>query len=106
MSYNLSPFQALEAAVAAAGSQAALGEICGVSQTAVWKWVQSAKRMPAEYVLRAEAATGVSKHDLRPDIYPREIMTDTRAEDRFCGIDLSARNRTTGVDTDAQRRVA
>lgn len=105
MSYNLSPFQALEAAVAAAGSQSALGEICGVSQTAVWKWIQSAKRMPAEYVLRTEAATGVSKHDLRPDIYPRELLTDQYVEDRFCGIDLRARDRQTGAD-DARRRVA
>ncbi|OHC96405.1 MAG: hypothetical protein A2792_00215 [Sphingomonadales bacterium RIFCSPHIGHO2_01_FULL_65_20] len=106
MSYNLSPFQALEAAVAAAGSQSALGEICGVSQTAVWKWVQSAKRMPPEYVLRAEAATGVSKHDLRPDIYPREIMIDQPTEDRFCGIDMRVGERRTGLDADAQRRVA
>lgn len=28
--------------------------------------------MPAEYVLRTEAATGVSRHYLRPDIYPVE----------------------------------
>lgn len=106
MSYNLTPFQALEAAVAAAGSQSALGDICGVSQTAVWKWVQSAKRMPAEYVLRAEAATGVSKHDLRPDIYPRDIMVDGGGSDRFCGIDMRVGDRRTGLDTDAQRRVA
>ncbi len=29
--------------------------------------------MPAEFVLKAEAATGVSRHDLRPDIYPVEV---------------------------------
>jgi len=93
MSYNLSPLEALEQAVAVAGSQAALGKICGVSQTAVWKWLQSSKRVPAEYVLATEAATGVSKHDLRPDIYPREIMVDGHVEDRFCGIDLRRSDR-------------
>lgn len=93
MSYNFTPFEALEQAIAVAGSQAALGKICGVSQTAVWKWLQSSKRVPAEYVLATEAATGVSKHALRPDIYPREIMTDQGSEDRFCGIDLRAGDR-------------
>jgi|TARA_R100000049_G_C1944690_1_gene89523 DNA-binding transcriptional regulator YdaS (Cro superfamily) len=73
------PFEALEAAVEAAGTQAELARICEVSPTAVWKWIQSSKRMPAEFVLRAEAATGVSRHALRPDIYPRETMQDRRA---------------------------
>ena len=31
-----------------------------------------ARRASAEYVLAIEAATGVSRHDLRPDLYPRE----------------------------------
>lgn len=87
MDVDTTPFRALEAAVAKAGSQSELARICGVSQTAVWKWLQSSKRMPAEYVRMAEAATGVSRHDLRPDIYPREEMVDRHQGDRFCGID-------------------
>jgi len=67
------PFEALEAAVAKAGSQSALARICGVSQTAVWKWLQSGKRLPAEYVLTVEAETMVSRHHLRPDIYPSTL---------------------------------
>lgn len=66
-------FEALTAAVARAGSQAAFARICGVSQPGVWKWLQSGKRLPAEYVLVVEAATGVSRHLLRPDIYPRDL---------------------------------
>jgi len=50
-----------------------MADICGVSQTAVWKWLQSSKRLPAEYVLRVEAATAVSRHSLRPDIYPEDL---------------------------------
>lgn len=72
MSNNLCPLEALKVAVATAGSQASLAGICGVSQTAVWKWVRLSQRIPAEYVLRVEAATGVSRHQLRPDIYPIE----------------------------------
>ncbi len=87
---NPTPFEALDAAVAKAGGQTGMADICGVSQTAVWKWLQSSKRMPAEYVLTAEAATGVSRHDLRPDIYPRETMTDRHVGRRFIGVDHCA----------------
>ncbi|QOV95419.1 helix-turn-helix domain-containing protein [Novosphingobium sp. ES2-1] len=56
----------------------------GCSNTSVWKWVQSSKRMPAEFVLKAEAATGVSRHVLRPDIYPVEVP---HAPPAFHGVD-------------------
>lgn len=85
------PFEALQQAVELAGSQAEIARIAGVSTTAVWKWVQSSKRVPAEFVLKIEAATGVSRHDLRPDIYPREIMTDRHVGARFTGVDRHAR---------------
>lgn len=86
-------FEALQQAVDKAGSQAELARIAGVSTTAVWKWVQSSKRVPAEFVLKIEAATGVSRHDLRPDIYPREIMTDRYVGTRFSGVDQHAGSR-------------
>ena len=44
-----------------------------VSQPTVWRWVNQSKQLPAQHVLAAEAATGVSRHDLRPDIYPVEV---------------------------------
>jgi DNA-binding transcriptional regulator YdaS (Cro superfamily) len=66
----VSPSASLKTAVLKSGSQSAFARLCGVSQTAVWKWLQSAKRLPAEHVLKVERATGVSKHLLRPDIYP------------------------------------
>ncbi|TPG14383.1 transcriptional regulator [Sphingomonas oligophenolica] len=72
MSTAATPFESLKAAVGRAGSQSAFARLCGVSQTAVWKWLQSGKRLPAEHVLTVEAKTGVSRHDLRPDIYPPE----------------------------------
>ena len=78
MCSNPTPFQALQSAVASLGSQTALAELCEVSQTAVWKWLQSSKRLPAECVLRVEAATGISRHHLRPDIYPLELPPVTK----------------------------
>ena len=41
---------------------------CGVKYQAVQKW---RKRIPAERVLLIESISGVSRHELRPDLYPR-----------------------------------
>lgn len=60
---------AIGRAVERAGGQQALADACGVKYQAVQKWLRS-KRVPAERVLTIESATGVSRHDLRPDIYP------------------------------------
>lgn len=62
---------AIERAVEVAGSQSAFARQRGVSQPTVWAWLK-AKRLPAEHVLGTEADTGVSRHDLRPDLYPAE----------------------------------
>lgn len=67
------PYRALLNAIEAVGTQAELARMCQVSTTAVWKWVQSSKRLPAEFVLCVEAATGVPRHHLRPDIYPADL---------------------------------
>jgi len=63
---------ALAEAVSVAGSQSELARLIRVSSTSVWRMLNRARRASAEYVLAIEAATGVSRHDLRPDLYPRE----------------------------------
>ena len=63
---------ALKRAVDAAGGQASLARAVGVSQPSVWHWLNKSGRLPAEYVIPTEAATGVSRHELRPDLYPAE----------------------------------
>lgn len=81
MDVALTPFEALKGSVEIVGSQSAFARLCGVSQTAVWKWLQSGKRLPAEHVLAVEAETGVSRHLLRPDIYPpAEVALDLSPE--------------------------
>jgi len=72
MSVATTPIEALNDLVARAGSQSELARRLEVTQAAVWKWLQSSRRLPAEYVLTAERLYGVSRHDLRPDIYPRD----------------------------------
>nr|WP_314877294.1 YdaS family helix-turn-helix protein [uncultured Pseudomonas sp.] len=56
-------------AAKAAGGQSALARILKVTPQAVQKMCASG-RVPAERVLEIEKATGVSRHELRPDIYP------------------------------------
>ena len=77
----MTPFEALTTALAVAGSQSEIARICAVSQPSVWKWLNQSKRAPAEAVLAIESATGVSRHDLRPDIYPRPQF-DTARQNR------------------------
>lgn len=61
----------LQVALDKAGSQVRLAEICGVSQPTVWGWINKGRGLiPAEYVIAVETATGVPRHELRPDIYP------------------------------------
>lgn len=59
---------ALEKAKHALGSSVELAKRLGITSQAVSQW----HRCPAERVLDVERATGISRHDLRPDIYPRE----------------------------------
>lgn len=69
--------KALEKAVDLAGSQAELARRISTSEKTVkqqhiWNWLNRDKKVPPENVLDIERATGVSRHDLRPDIYPAE----------------------------------
>lgn len=64
--------KALELACEELGGQKPLADAIGTSQSQIWYWLKRAKKgVPAEFVLRIERATGVSRHDLRPDLYPR-----------------------------------
>jgi len=45
-----------------------LAALIGVQHQSIYSW----RRVPAERVLDIERITGVSRHDLRPDLYPRE----------------------------------
>jgi DNA-binding transcriptional regulator YdaS (Cro superfamily) len=55
-------------------SQAQFARKVGVTPGAVWQWLNDEARISAEKVLPIERATdgAVTRHDLRPDLYPRE----------------------------------
>lgn len=63
---------ALAMAIQIVGSQSAFGRLLGKRQSVINDWLRFERPLPAEHVLAVEAATGVSRHELRPDIYPIE----------------------------------
>ncbi|HDC4776880.1 MULTISPECIES: transcriptional regulator [Enterobacter] len=58
----------IENAILQSGSAQALGTLVGVSKMAVSLWRRHG--LPAERVLQVFEATGVTPHELRPDLYP------------------------------------
>ncbi|MBB3691476.1 YdaS family helix-turn-helix protein [Sphingomonas sp. BK580] len=67
----------LARAVELLGGQAAVARLVGVAQPSVWKWLRRGKHLPGEHVLKLEKAlqeigSPINRHDLRPDLYPRE----------------------------------
>jgi DNA-binding transcriptional regulator YdaS (Cro superfamily) len=59
--------EALEAAKSKVGGASGLAKLLGgITPQAVGQW----RRVPAERTLEVERITGVSRHELRPDLYP------------------------------------
>lgn len=61
----------VERAIRSVGSQKAVAALLGVKQPSVARWKKTGQ-VPPERVLALEAASGVSRSLLRPDIYPPE----------------------------------
>ncbi|WP_312488156.1 YdaS family helix-turn-helix protein [Sphingomonas sp.] len=68
------PIEIMRIAIRRAGSQSALARLLGVSQAAVSKWDRLSKPLPHQHVLKVEETLGLSRHDLRPDLYPRDVQ--------------------------------
>ena len=66
----------LSHAIDAAGGVAQLARKIGIAQSSVSNW----NRVPAQRVLAVEAATGVSRKQLRPDLYS-EFAVEADARD-------------------------
>jgi hypothetical protein len=77
----------LAEAVRRAGGQAPFARKVGLSQGYVHELLREGKPLPTgpvvpagelNWVLKAERETNVSRHDLRPDLYPRDSAPDQR----------------------------
>lgn len=64
-------------AIRVAGSQTAIAKICECTPGAISQLVIRGRPLSARFVLKVEAATGISRHELRPDIYPLELTSGT-----------------------------
>ncbi len=60
--------------------QAGIARLLGVTPQAVSQWVNGSRPVPPKHALAIEAATGVSRHELRPDVFgpaPTDIEQKT-----------------------------
>lgn len=60
--------RAIDRAIEAAGGATRLASALGVRVNVVTNW-RARGTVPAEQVLAIESATGISRHDLRPDVF-------------------------------------
>ncbi|HGM7346205.1 TPA: transcriptional regulator [Stenotrophomonas maltophilia] len=78
---------ALDKAVSTAGSQLALASLLGIKAPSVSGWYER-RRVPAERCIAIEKATGVSRHDLRPDVFGPAPLA--RAEEPAATAEIKA----------------
>lgn len=74
--------QAFRELVEAAGGQAPLARRIGISQQRISYCLAKGLSLPSEFALKAEAEFGISRHDLRPDIYPPHESPRAKAKRR------------------------
>jgi hypothetical protein len=63
---------AFREAVVIARTKVAFGKVCGCSSANIQQLLKKGSLLPAGYVLKVEAAFGVPRYKLRPDLYPPE----------------------------------
>ena len=68
MDTNLS---AIARALGTRGIQTQLARELGIRQSAVSQWL-ARESIPARYVVRVEQLTGVSRYDLKPEVFVRD----------------------------------
>lgn len=73
---------ALRRAIEILGSQSRAAEVVGVKQPTISWTSRHGAKVPAEWCIPLEVATeaAVTRHELRPDLYPYETPRHTAAE--------------------------
>lgn len=87
---RMTRFEALQKVRRHFSTEQSMAEAFAVTQPTIWRWMNQSKQLPPEHCICAERMTGVSRYDLRPDIYPREAMIDHDTQRRFRGVDQHA----------------
>lgn len=79
----------VETAINIANGVRPLARLLGISAPSVWEWRKRGK-VPAERVLQLEAVTGLSRHAIRPDLYPVYVPDRRRPGTRVKGAGRAA----------------
>lgn len=75
------PREALKRACHIVGGQKLLARRIGTKQSRVWYCLEKSRfGGAAQFVLPIEAATGVPRHALHPDIYPAPVIAQSESE--------------------------
>lgn len=82
----VSPKEALQNAINIAGGQTALASLLdsdldSVKQQNVWQWLNRDQKASAKWVAKISEVTGVSCHELRPDIFPQAANDPSNQQD-------------------------
>lgn len=93
MENKLTPTEALALAIRRAGDQRSLGNLLGVSQPTISVWLNRQGQVPAEYVLTIQHLLGISRYDLRPDLYQPYLDEAELQTARFAAVDSQAGRR-------------
>jgi DNA-binding transcriptional regulator YdaS (Cro superfamily) len=74
----------LKKAIEAAGGPIAFARALGINRQAVWAW----KRVPADRIIQIETLTGVSREELRPDLFTlrKEKRLRTQSKSEFATV--------------------
>lgn len=76
MKASLTPFEAFELAVSRTESESDFARRVGCTPGNINQLLKRKSPLSHRYVLRAEEETGVSRHLLRPDLYPDETAAE------------------------------
>jgi DNA-binding transcriptional regulator YdaS (Cro superfamily) len=75
MASQLTPFEAFELAVSRATGQSAFARVVGCTPGNISQLIRKRAVLPGRFVLAAEREFGVSRHLLRPDLYPHDAAS-------------------------------
>ncbi|WP_303748390.1 transcriptional regulator [Stenotrophomonas pigmentata] len=82
------------------GRQADLARQLGVSPQAVNQWVKGRRPVPVRLALVIERVTGVSRHELRPDVFG-EVAEET-SSDQLIGEQTESSRTAIAADVDSR----
>lgn len=74
MTKKMTPYTAIKAARKKFDSDVAFAKALGTSHQQVGYMLKTAKMATPNFVIPIESATGISRHDLRPDLHPRPVI--------------------------------